>query len=107
MGDLNARPSFLRRTADAVSALLSPAGRLPVLGDLTEACGGDAEALGHVVGLVLRRQLNHARSATGLCSTFLLAVPIGILLGARAQHWAAGAGVYLWTFLRVGSFEPL
>lgn len=107
MGDVKTRPTLLWRTADAVSALLSPAERLAVLGDLAEAHVRDGEALRHVAGLVLRRQLNQACSIAGLCGTFLLALPIGIVLSARAQHWAVGAGVYLWSFLRVGSVEPL
>ena len=107
MGDVKIRPSLLWRSADAVSALLSPAERLAVLGDLAEAHVSDGEALRHVAGLVLRRQLNQACGIAGLCGTFLLALPIGFVLGARAQHWAAGAGVYLWTFLGAGSFDPL
>jgi hypothetical protein len=107
MGDVKARPSLLWRVVEAVSALLSPAERLAVLGDLTEAQVRDGQALRHMAGLVLRRQVNQACSIAGLCATFLLALPIGFVLGARAQHWAAGAGVYLWTFLGVGSFEPL
>ena len=107
MGDVKTRRSLLRRTADALSALLSPAERLAVLGDLTEAHVRDGEALRHVSGLVLRRQLTQACRPAGIAGVLLLALPIGFVLGARAQHWAAGAGVYLWTFLRVGSFEPL
>lgn len=78
-----------------------------MLGDLTEAHVRGREALRHVAGLVLRRQLNHACSPTGIAGIFLLALPIGFVLGARAQHWAAGAGLYLWTFLSAGSLEPL
>lgn len=107
MGDVKTRPSLLRLTTDAVSALLSHAERLAVLGDLTEAHVSDGEALRHVTGLVLRRQLNQSCRPAGLCGIFLLAVPLGILLGARAQHWAAGAGVYLWALMDVGSLEPL
>jgi hypothetical protein len=107
MGDVTTPRTLLWRTADAVSALLTPAERLAVLGDLAEARVSDREALRHVVGLVLRRQLNQACSIAGLCGTVLLALPIGIVLSARAQHWAVGAGVYLWSFLRAGSVESL
>lgn len=107
MGDVNTRPSRLWWAADALSALLSPAERSAVIGDLIEADVRDGQALRHVAGLVLRRQIERAFSAAGLCGTLLLALPIGIVLAARAQHWAAGAGVYLWTFMRVGGFDPL
>lgn len=67
---------------------------------------GDMKA-SRSLGLVLRRHLAHALSVPGLCATFLVALPIGLVLGGRAQHWAAGAGAYLWTFLHFVSFAPL
>jgi hypothetical protein len=86
--------------------LLSPAERLAVLGDLTEVRVRDSEALRHVAGLVVRRQLQHACSIPGLIG-MVLALPSGIVLGERSSHWATGTGVYLWTYLHAGGFEPL
>ena len=107
MGDVKARRSLLSRTTEAVAELLSPAERLAVLGDLTEADVRDGDALRHVAGLVVRRQFTQACRPAGLFAIFLVALPIGLVLGARVQHWAAGAGVYLWTFVHAGNFEPL
>ena len=95
------------RTTEAVASLLSPAERLAVLGDLAESHARAGEALRHVAGLVLRRQFHQTCSMAGLLGVFVLAVPAAIALSERGTHWAAGAGVYLWTYLHAGSLESL
>lgn len=100
-------PSPLWRLTDALSALLPTGERLAVLGDLAEVHVSDGEALRHVAGLVVRRQVQHACSAPGVVGILLLALPLGFVLGERSRHWAAGAGVYLWSYVHVRSFESL
>ena len=107
MGDVVTRPSLLWRLTGAVSALLSPAERLAVLGDLAEVHVRDGDALRHVAGLVIRRQCQYACSMPGFLGIVLLALPLGIVLSERSTHWAAGTGVYLWTYVHAGNFEPL
>ena len=107
MGNVVMSPSLLWRLTDTLSALLPPGERLAVLGDLAEVDVHDGEALRHVFGLVVRRQLHHACSIPGFVGTLLLAMPLGVVLGERSTHWAAGTGVYLWTYVHAGSLEPL
>src|SRR5689334_2749850 len=98
MGDVATPSSLWPRLTDAVAALLSPAERRAVLGDLAELQVTAGDALRHVTGLVIRRQLQLVCSVPGFIATFLIALPLGALLAARASHWAAGAGVYLWAY---------
>ncbi|HEV8395948.1 MAG TPA: hypothetical protein VGQ37_16825 [Vicinamibacterales bacterium] len=107
MADAKPSVSLLWRTTEAVAGVLSPAERLAVLGDLAESHARAGDALRHVAGLVLRRQFHHTCSMAGLIGIFVLALPAGIALSERGTHWAAGAGVYLWSYLDAGSVESL
>ena len=91
MGDVKRSPSLWWRTTDAVSALLSPAERLAVSGVLRNCVSRNGDALRHVAGLALRRQLHHA------CSLRVhRRVPAGLTNRDRAQRTRHALGCWRW-----------
>jgi hypothetical protein len=96
------RESRVRRSlwwlADASSKMLDSNEREAVRGDLAESLETGGQALRHVLGLVIRRQLALWTGWQPWVSLLGLVVPLGTLLSLVSRSMADGSAVYVWLY---------
>jgi hypothetical protein len=84
--------------ADASSNMLDSNEREAVHGDLAESLETGGQALRHVLGLVIRRQIAFWRGWQPWVCLFSLVVPLGTLLSLVCRSMADGSAVYIWLY---------
>jgi hypothetical protein len=89
---------------DVVSRMLAPDEREAVRGDLVEAGARGTEALGEVVGLVVRRQAALWMDWRPWLALGAIVIPLGIVLSHVSRWWADGDAIY--AFLYVNNWYP-
>src|SRR5215469_2045603 len=82
-----------------LSAPLDPAERDAVLGDLTESGKSSGNAIGSVLGLVLRRQTAVLKDLRLWVVVGLVLVPVSFLVSVVAQTGAGEGAVYSWMYV--------
>jgi hypothetical protein len=94
---------------NALSMTLDRNERDAVLGDLSESQARAAEALGDVLGLVIRRQAALWGDWRPWLCLSTVVIPIGILLSHASRWWADSSAIYAflyvnnWTWYYLGS----
>jgi hypothetical protein len=83
---------------ERVSRVLEPGERDAVLGDLAESGEASSQALGDVLGLVVRRQFALWMDWRPWLTLVGLFVPLGMLLSIASRITANKSAVYIWMF---------
>jgi hypothetical protein len=78
--------------------MLESGEREAVRGDLAESGETGSQALRHVVGLVIRRQLSIWTDWRSWLTLLGLVVPLGLLLSVISRRMAATSAVYIWMY---------
>ena len=78
--------------------MLESGEREAVRGDLAESGETGSQALRHVVGLVIRRQLSIWTDWRPWLTLLGLVVPLGLLLSVISRRMAATSAVYIWMY---------
>jgi hypothetical protein len=101
------------RLVEALSRMLAPDERDAVCGDLAERGATGGQALGDVLGLVVRRQADLWKDWRPWLALVALVVPLGMLLNLYSRRVADSSAIYIWMYannwdwslLRFGAFQ--
>ena len=89
---------FLWWLVNSSAQMLESGEREAVRGDLAESGETGSQALRHVVGLVIRRQLSIWTDWRPWLTLVGLVVPLGLLLSVISRRVAATSAVYIWMY---------
>lgn len=89
---------FLWWLVNSSAQMLESGEREAVRGDLAESGETGSQALRHVVGLVIRRQMSIWTDWRPWLTLVGLVVPLGLLLSIISRRMAATSAVYIWMY---------
>jgi hypothetical protein len=95
---------FLWWLVNSSAQMLESGEREAVRGDLAESGETGSQALRHVVGLVIRRQLSIWTDWRPWLTLVGLVVPLGLLLSVISRRMTATSAVYIWMY--ANNFDP-